>query len=110
MGVSSVQRRYNVGASEATMVGRGASLSRSQDRAGWTVIFRHPAVFDVGRNRLGKRVRYGLGTRDDDQAARLVEQINELLADERWWSATARPAASGRFDPRVVEIFYDKLE
>lgn len=91
------------------MAGR-ASLSRSQDRAGWAVIFRHPALLDVRTNAAGRRVRYGLGTRDDAQAGRLVDQINELLADERWWSASARSAATGRFDARVVEIFYDKLE
>jgi energy-coupling factor transporter ATP-binding protein EcfA2 len=87
-----------------------ATLSRSQDRAGWTVIFRHPALLDIRTNKPGRRVRYGLGTRDEEHAARLVAQINELLADNRWHTPSARAAAVGRFDPRVVDIFFDKLD
>ncbi|MGE5829042.1 MAG: hypothetical protein ACM30G_11890, partial [Micromonosporaceae bacterium] len=74
------------------------------------MIFRHPALLDLRTNKPGRRVRYGLGTRDEDHASRLVTQVNELLTDQRWWSPTARTAAADRFDPRVVEIFFDKLE
>jgi hypothetical protein len=87
-----------------------AALSRTQNRAGWSVIFRHPALRDGRTGKPGKRVRYGLSTRDDALAVRLVSEIDQLLADERWWSVTALPVARDRFHPRVVEIFYDALE
>ncbi len=87
-----------------------ASLSRTQSRAGWSVIFRHPAVLDGKTGKPGKRVRYGLSTRDDEVAQQLVSELDQLLADERWWSVTALPAARTQFHPRVVEIFYDALE
>lgn len=87
-----------------------ASPSRTQGRAGWSVIFRHPALTDPRTGKPGKRVRYGLGTRDEAEAEELVGHVNELLDDERWWSPTARDAAEARFHPRVVEIFYSNLE
>lgn len=87
-----------------------ASLSRTQNRAGWAVQFRHPALVDPRTGRTGRRVRYGLGTRDEAQAEAMVSQLNDLLSDERWWSPVARTAATGSFDGRVVEIFYAGLE
>ena len=83
-----------------------ASLNRNQGRVGWTVQFRHPALIDPRTGRPGRRVRFGLGTRDDRQAQNLVAQLNDLLAEERWWTPAARAAASAQFDSRVVEIFY----
>jgi hypothetical protein len=87
-----------------------ASKTKSQNRAGWTVIFRHPAVVNPDTGKPGKRMRYGLGTRDDVTADRLTGQVDELLADERWWSLSARPAAADRYDARVVEIFYASMD
>lgn len=86
-----------------------ASLSRSQSRAGWSVIFRHPARYDDATGRPGVRVRRGLGTRDDEEAQRLKEELNCLLSEPRYWEVSAKPEAEKRFTPIVVDIFYDKL-
>ena len=86
-----------------------ASKSRSQGREGWSVIFRHPARTDLSTGKPGRRVRKGLGTADEHEADRLVEQLNELLRDEGFWEPTAKSAAAARYDERVVEIFYDGL-
>jgi hypothetical protein len=92
------------------VAGYAASKTKSQNRAGWSVIFRHPAVANPDTGKPGKRMRYGLGTRDDLEADRLVTQLNELLEDERWWSLSARRAASDRYTERVVEIFYASMD
>jgi len=55
-----------------------ATLSRG--RAGWCVIFRHPICRDRERGEKPLRVRRGLGTADEEQARKLVEEMNELLA------------------------------
>jgi hypothetical protein len=36
--------------------------------------------------------------------------MNELLADETWWTAARYPEATRTFDSRVVEAFYDGLQ
>src|SRR3712207_5389270 len=83
-----------------------ASKSRSQGRDGWSVIFRHPARLDVG-GKPGRRVRRGLGTSDDAAATALVAQLDELLSTPALWEPSARALAVDRFDPRIVEVFYD---
>jgi GTPase Era involved in 16S rRNA processing len=40
----------------------------------------------------------------------LVEQINELLSDQSWWSADRRTEAENRFESVVVAIFFDGME
>ena len=55
-------------------------------------------------------MRHGLGTNDEVEAERLVEQLNELLVDEGWWSADRRDEAALRFDGLVVSIFFDRIE
>lgn len=87
-----------------------ASKSRNQGRESWSVIFRHPARLDVATGKTGRRVRRGLGTTDQAEADALVAQLNALLGAPELWEATARQTAASRFDPRVVEIFYDGLE
>ena len=85
-----------------------ASKTRT-NRPGWSVIFRHPVRTDT-RGKPGLKVRRGLGTTEDDEAERLVEQLNVLLSDDSWWSIERRPEASRNFDPVVVDIFYDDME
>ena len=85
-----------------------ATKTRSS-RPGWSVTFRHPRRTD-SRGRPGLKVRRGLGTSDQAEADRLVEQINELLGDQRWWSADRRTEAERHFDELVVSIFFDGLE
>lgn len=86
-----------------------ATKSRNQGREGWSVIFRHPARLDAGTNKP-RRVRRGLSTTDETEATNLVEQLNELLRTEELWESTSRAVATGRFDARVIQIFYDGLE
>lgn len=86
-----------------------ASLTKSQGRTGWSVIFRHPARKDDATGKIGVRVRQGLGTRDQADAERLRDQLNELLADARYHDPAARAEAESRFDKRVVEIFFYKM-
>jgi len=87
-----------------------ASKSQSQGRAGWSVIFRHPARLDVGTGKFGRRVRRGLATTDEAEANRLVEQLDQLLSSPSLWEASARSLAADRFDQRIVEIFYEGTE
>ena len=87
-----------------------ASKSRNQGRESWSVIFRHPARIDLATGKTGRRVRRGLGTSDEAEASLLVDQLNQVLSAPELWEVTAKPAAVGRFDSRVVEIFYDGME
>jgi hypothetical protein len=56
------------------------------------------------------KIRRGLGTPDDTEADRLVAEMNQLLADESWWSVTQRDRASRQFSAAIVSAFYDPLE
>ena len=86
-----------------------ASLSQSQSRSGYSIIFRHPARRDEATGNPGLRVRRGLGTRDMAEAERLRDELNQLLADPKYHAPAARAEAEQRFDPRVVDIFFDKM-
>ncbi|MXY45769.1 MAG: hypothetical protein F4Y44_02065, partial [Chloroflexi bacterium] len=85
-----------------------ATKTRSS-RPGWSVTFSHPRRSDA-RGKFGLKVRRGLGTRDDAEADRLIEQFNHILADESWWSLDRRTEAEQRFDPVVVNAFYEGIE
>lgn len=87
-----------------------ATLSRSQGRSAWAVIFRHPVRLDPNTGKPGLRVRQGLGTPDDAEANDLKDQLNELLTDDGFWSLRARAEAEKRFHRRIVEIFYHGME
>ncbi len=86
-----------------------ASKTRSQNRPGWSVIFSHPRRTDT-RGKFGLKVRRGLGTKDDAEADRLVEQLNELLANSSWWSLDRRAEAEQQFDGVIVSAFFDNME
>ncbi|RQS20723.1 hypothetical protein DIE06_09185 [Burkholderia sp. Bp8998] len=87
-----------------------ATLSRSQGRSAWAVIFRHPVRLDPNTGKPGLRVRQGLGTSEETEANDLKEQLNQLLAEGAFWSLPARAEAEKRFHRRVVEIFYHGME
>jgi hypothetical protein len=87
-----------------------ATKSRNAGRESWSVIFRHPARLDVSTGKPGRRVRRGLGTGNEAEANRFIDQLNEILRTEELWEPAARATAVGRFDPRVIDIFYDGLE
>lgn len=81
----------------------------SKGRSGWCVIFRHPvAKAPDGKQKL--RVRRGLGTRDEAEAQRLVDQLNVILSDESNWTLAAKAKASASWNASVVAAFYDHLE
>lgn len=86
-----------------------ASLSQSQGRSGYSVIFRHPVRTDEATGKPGVRVRRGLGTRDKAEADHLRDELNAILGDPSYHNAAARAEAERRFDPRVVDIFFDKM-
>ena len=86
-----------------------ASLSQTQGRSGFSIIFRHPARRDEASGKPGVRVRRGLGTRDEAEAERLRNELNVLLGDPEYHDPAARAEAERRFDPRVVDIFFDKM-
>jgi hypothetical protein len=87
-----------------------ATLSRSQGRSAWAVIFRHPARVDPNTGKTGLRVRQGLGTSDDAEANDLKEHLNHLLGDAAYWNLAARSEAERRFSARAVEIFFHGME
>jgi energy-coupling factor transporter ATP-binding protein EcfA2 len=87
-----------------------ATLSKSQGRNAWAVIFRHPVRIDQNTGQSGLRVRQGLGTHDEAEASGLIDQLNLLLADDAFWSLSAKAEAEKRFNGRVVEIFYYGME
>ena len=84
-----------------------ATLSGEQGRTGWCVIFRHP----IRKNPDGsaKRVRRGLGTKVEEDARRLVDQLNSILGDVTFWTPQAKARAESQFDARIVSAFYDDL-
>ncbi len=86
-----------------------ASLSRTQGRSGYSVIFRHPARLDDATGKPGVRIRRGLGTRDQVEAERLRDELNAILSDTKFHDPAARAEAERRFDPRAVDIFFDKM-
>src|SRR5262245_36430091 len=86
-----------------------ATLSKSQGREGWSIIFRHPLSVDPATGKPGRRVRMGLGTSEAGKASRLVDEMNEILSNSALWDASARPRAEQQFDQKVVDIFYHGL-
>jgi len=86
-----------------------ASKSPTKDRPGFSISFRHPCRAD-SKGKPGLKVRRGLGTADPLEADALVAQMNELLADESWWSASRYQDALQNFSPIVVDAFFDGLQ
>ena len=73
------------------------------------MIFRHPVRVDPNTGKPGesppgaRNVRRGRGHD-------LKDQLNQLLAEESFWSLPARAEVEKRFHRRVVEIFYHGME
>ena len=55
-------------------------------------------------------MRRGLGTTDEDEADRLVQEMNVLLADRAWWNANRRGDAAKQFSRIIVDAFYDEIQ
>lgn len=85
-----------------------SSLSKDNNRGSWCVIFRHPLKQNDDGS-TGRRVRRGLGTTDKGEAQALVEQLNNLLADEEMWNPSLREKAATIYPEQIVRAFYDDL-
>jgi hypothetical protein len=86
-----------------------ASLSQSQGREGWAIIFRHPVRIERTTGKPGLRVRRGLGTKNRTEAEQLVAEMNELLNEPSFWDISAKANAQRRFQGRIVDIFYHEI-
>lgn len=86
-----------------------ASLSKTQGRHSYSIIFRHPVRKHPNTGKPGRRVRAGLGTKDENEANQLVAQMNELLANSDYWTAGAQATARGRFDGRIVDVLFHDI-
>lgn len=67
--------------------------------------FRHPVIKDTNGN--GKKIQRGAGTSDEMVVLKLVEQLQELISNEKWHNAFKRFEATEQYDRIVVEAFYD---
>lgn len=86
-----------------------ASKTRTQDRPGFSLSFRHPLRKD-SRGKPGLKMRRGLGTTDPVEADKLIEQMNAILSDPAWWNAMRRGDAERHFAPAVVAAFFDEIQ
>ncbi len=86
-----------------------ASKSPTRDRRAWAISFRHPLRRDP-RGKQGLKIRRGLGTDNEEEAQRLVDEMNVLLSDPAWHSVTKRTEAEKRFAAPIVRAFYDAIE
>src|SRR5439155_11872812 len=90
------------------MTERQYRATLSKGRSGWCVIFRHPVALAAdGKQKL--RVRRGLGTRNESDAALLVSQLNEILSDSTYWNLGARSRAAAKYAESIVAALYDHL-
>ncbi len=86
-----------------------ASKTRSQGRNAWAVTFRHPVVKKDPRSTSGIKVRRGLGTPDEAEADKLVDEMNVLLGDESFWSLSQKGRAERQFSKVIIDAFYDPM-
>ena len=87
-----------------------ATAKKNPGRKGYVITFRHPLKTENGRP--GKKVFKGLGTDDELVAKKLEAQMKALLEREDLHSVGSRgaAAATGKFDPAIIEIFYGDLD
>ena len=86
-----------------------ASQSLPPGRTVRVLSFRHPLRKDR-RGKLGLKIRCSLETPDEQEAERLKDQMNELLADTNLHSILKQREAERRFDRVVVDAFYEGLD
>lgn len=88
---------------------RTGKATLSKGRSSWCLIFRHPVCLGPdGKQKL--RVRRGLGTSDDSDAQKLIDELNEILEDETLWSPAGRERAMAKYDTRIVSAFFDPMQ
>src|SRR5882724_3696037 len=86
-----------------------ARKHRTEGRKFFSVTFRHPMKGEQGRT-SGRKVAKGLGTSDEAEADKWVNQLNQLLDSTEFHAYGAEAEARKRFDPIVCDIFYEGLE
>ncbi len=74
----------------------------------WVLEFRHPLIKDTS-GKSGKKIRKGLGTKDEAKAEALVQQMNTLLSNVSYWEPSARHVAEQQFEQAIVDIFYEGI-
>ncbi len=62
------------------------------------------------KGRPGLKMRRGLGTTIEAEADAMVAEMNEILGDQSWWSASKRTEAELRFSKPVIEAFFDEIQ
>lgn len=80
----------------------------SPGRKKWCVLFRHPKLSDA--NGKPRRVRYGIGTENREEAEKILADLNSLLGNEDLWTPGAKEIAARNYHPTAVACFYDGLE
>jgi len=80
----------------------------SPGRKKWCVQFFHPRISNTaGRP---KRVRYGIGTENRDEAEKILADLNAILANEELHPPGAKEIASRTYHPTAVACFYEGIE
>lgn len=74
----------------------------------WVLEFRHPLIKDTA-GKSGRKIRKGLGTKDELRAEELVQQMNILLTDTSYWELSARHLAEQKFESAIVDAFYEGI-
>ncbi|TYR79313.1 ATP-binding protein [Priestia megaterium] len=83
-----------------------AKACRSMARDGWCILFQHPFKTDE-RGRSYPFVKRYMHTENEQEIARLVDEMNDLLRMEEYWTSAVKGRAKARYDERVVNAFYD---
>lgn len=91
------------------MIRYTASKVRGTGRESWAITFRHPIRMDH-TGKVGLRIKKGLGTSDEVEAQKLIDQMNDILATPSMWDLAARDSALTRYDPKIVAAFYDAMD
>lgn len=80
----------------------------SPGRKKWCVQFFHPKISSAAGK--PKRVRYGIGTENREEAEKILTDLNAILANEELHPPGAREIASRAYHPTAVACFYEGIE
>ncbi len=80
----------------------------SPGRKKWCVQFFHPKISNAAGK--PKRVRYGIGTDNREEAEKILADLNEILANEELWNPGAKEIASRTYHSTAVACFYEGIE
>jgi len=82
----------------------------SLGRKKWCVQFFHPKISNAAGK--PKRVRYGIGTHNREEAEKILADLNAILANEELWNPGAKEIASRtyNYNSTAVACFYEGIE